>query len=62
VDDLFITGDERLIFGCNESLSSKFEMKDIGMMHYFLGLEIWQEPGHVFLGHGRYVVNIPRRF
>jgi hypothetical protein len=37
-------------------------MKDIGMMHYFLGLEVWQEPGHLFLGQGRYVVDIMRRF
>jgi hypothetical protein len=37
-------------------------MKDIGLMHYFLGLEVWQEPRHIFLGHGRYVVDILRRF
>jgi hypothetical protein len=62
VDDLFITGAERLIVGCKESLASEFEMKDIGLMHYFLGLEVWQEPGHIFLGQGRYVVDILRRF
>jgi hypothetical protein len=62
VDDLFITGAERLIVGCKESLASEFEMKDIGLMHYFLGLEVWQEPGHIFLGQSRYVDNILRRF
>jgi hypothetical protein len=41
VDDLFITGVERLITSCKESLASEFEMKDIGLMHYFLGLEVW---------------------
>ena len=50
VDDLFITRAEKLIAGCKENLASEFEMKDIGMMHYFLGLEVWQEPGHIFLG------------
>jgi hypothetical protein len=40
VDDLFITGAERLVDGCKQSLASKFEMKDIGLMHYFLGLEV----------------------
>jgi hypothetical protein len=50
VDDLFITGAERLISSCKESLASEFEMTDIGLMHYFLGLEVWQEPGHIFLG------------
>jgi hypothetical protein len=62
VDDLFITGVERPIVGCKESPASDFEMKDIDMMHYFLGLEVWQEPGHIFLGQGRYVVYILRRF
>jgi hypothetical protein len=61
VDDLFIIGAERLIAGCKESLASKFEMNDIGLMHY-LRLEVWQEPGHIFLGQGRYVVDILRRF
>jgi hypothetical protein len=41
VDDIFITGAERLIFGCKENLASELEMKDIGLMHYFLGLEVW---------------------
>jgi hypothetical protein len=50
VDNIFITGAERLITSCKESLASKYEMIDIGLMHYFLGLEVWQEPGHIFLG------------
>jgi hypothetical protein len=62
VDDLFITGAERLITSCKESLASEFEMTDIGLMHYFLGLEVWQEPGHIFLGQGKYVCDILRRF
>ena len=37
-------------------------MMDIGLMHYFLGLEVWQEPGHIFLGQGKYAVDILRRF
>jgi hypothetical protein len=62
VDDLFITGAERLISSCKESLASEFEMTDIGLMHYFLGLEVWQEPGHIFLGQGKYVCDILSRF
>ena len=46
VDDLVITGAERLIEGCERDLASEFEMKDIGLMHYFLELEVWQEEGH----------------
>ena len=40
VDDLFLTSDEQLIDQCKRQLTSKFEMKDLGLMHYFLGLEV----------------------
>ena len=36
VDDLFLTGNEKLITWCKKQLASKFEMKDLGLMHYFL--------------------------
>ena len=41
IDDLFLTGDEQLIADCEANLVAKFEMKDLGLMHYFLGLEVW---------------------
>ena len=62
VDDLFITGRERPIAACKKDLAAEYEMTDIGLMHYFLGLEVWQEPGHIFLGQGKYAVDILRRF
>jgi hypothetical protein len=37
-------------------------MTDIGLMHYFFGLVVWQEPGHIFLGQGKYAFDILRRF
>jgi hypothetical protein len=40
VDDLFITGAEDLIAECKLGLASEFEMSDIGLMHYFLGMEV----------------------
>jgi hypothetical protein len=40
VDDLIMTGAERLIAGCKSNLASKLEMKDIGPMHYFLRVEV----------------------
>jgi hypothetical protein len=41
VDDLFLTGEENLIIDCKQKLTAEFEMKDLGLMHYFLGLEVW---------------------
>jgi hypothetical protein len=42
VNECFLTGDENLIDGCKRELTSEFEMKDLGLMHYLLGLEVWQ--------------------
>jgi hypothetical protein len=41
VDDMFLTVDEKLIDGCKRELASELEMKDLGRMHYLLGLEVW---------------------
>ena len=37
-------------------------MKDLGMMHYFLCMEVWQNADGIFLGQGKYVVEILKRF
>jgi hypothetical protein len=50
VDDLFLTGAEKVITRSKKELASEFKMMDIGLMHYFLGLEEWQQPGEIFLG------------
>jgi hypothetical protein len=52
VDDLFLTGEEKLITECKKRLASEFEMKDLGLMHYFLGLEVWQSPERSSLTKG----------
>jgi hypothetical protein len=62
VDDLFLTGEENLITECKKRLASEFEMKDLGLMHYFLGLEVWQSPKRIFLNQGKYTVEILKRF
>ena len=49
VDDLFLIGDEELIAKTKKKLATEFKMKDLGMMHYFLGLEVWQSPNDIFL-------------
>ena len=62
VHDLFITGEEHLIGIFKKDLASKFEMTDLGLMHYYLSMELWQEDGHVFLGHRKYVADVLRIF
>ena len=41
VDDLFVTSEDGLIADTKRKLSTEFEMKDLGMMHYFVGMEVW---------------------
>ena len=62
VDDLFHYGEEKLIAQCKRELTSEFEMKDLGLMHYFLGLEVWQKPSKIFLTQGKYAMDILQRF
>ena len=62
VDDLILTGDENLIRFFQEDLGREFEMKDMGLMHYFLGLEVWQGDAELFVYQGKYANKILQRF
>ena len=62
MDDLFVTGMDELIADTKRKLAAEFEMKDLGMMHYFLGMEVWQNADGIFLGQGKYAVEILKRF
>ena len=55
VDDLFLTDEEKLIGECKMKLASEFKMKDLRMMHYFLGLEVWKFPYDILLNQGKYI-------
>ena len=41
VYDLFVTGMDGLITNTKRNLAAEFDMKDLGMMHYVLGMEVW---------------------
>jgi hypothetical protein len=62
VDVLFLTSAEPLIIQCKRELASEFDMKDLGLMHYYLALEVWQKHGEIFLGQGKYVVKNLQKF
>ena len=40
VDNLILIGDGKLIKSYKEDLAREFEMKDSGLMHYFLVMEV----------------------
>ena len=62
VDDLILTGDKQLTHSWKEDLAREFEMKDMGLLHYFLGLEIWQRDGEIFVSQGKYAKEILGNF
>ena len=49
VDDLFLTRNEKQIVECKKKLAEEFEMKDLGLMHYFVGREVWKNTKGIFL-------------
>ncbi|KAM2306236.1 hypothetical protein ACFXTH_025703 [Malus domestica] len=59
VDDMVVTGDdteemERL----QEYLSSEFEMKDLGGLKYFLGIEVARSHDGIYLSQRKYVLDL----
>jgi hypothetical protein len=58
VDDLIITGDSDVdIFDLNKLLKQNFEMKDLGELRYFLGIEVIQSPKRIWLLQKQYALN-----
>jgi hypothetical protein len=49
VDDLILTGsDPKLLTHVKSNLKKKFEMTDLGYLHYFLGLQVLQTKEGIF--------------
>jgi hypothetical protein len=58
VNDLIITGDsDANIFDLKKLLKQKFEMKDLGELHYFLAIEVIQFPKGIWLLQRQYALN-----
>eukprot|EP00253_Pinus_taeda_P028537 PITA_28537 len=63
VDDLILTGsDPNLINHVKSSLKKKFEMTDLGHLHYFLGLQVLQSKEGISLSQSKYSCDILRHF
>eukprot|EP00253_Pinus_taeda_P035057 PITA_35057 len=63
VDDLILTGsDPHLINHVKSSLKKKFEMTDLGHLHYFLGLQVLQSKEGISLSQSKYACDILRHF
>ena len=49
VDNLFGTGEGKLILDSTKKLVTESELEDLGIIHDFLGLEVWQKPNEIIL-------------
>ncbi|KAK1678811.1 hypothetical protein QYE76_039659 [Lolium multiflorum] len=59
VDDIIITGDDEVeISRLKDSLRKEFEVKDLGQLKYFLGIEIARSPKGIVLSQRKYVLDL----
>ncbi|KAL0316667.1 UNVERIFIED_CONTAM: Retrovirus-related Pol polyprotein from transposon TNT 1-94 [Sesamum radiatum] len=63
VDDLIYTGNnEKMIQVFKEDMMKTFEMSDLGLMHFFLGIEINQEKEGIFICQRKYTETLLKKF
>ena len=65
VDDIVLAGcDQRKMKEVKEALAHKFNIKDMGKLHYFLGIKVIQDEktGDIWIGQPAYAETLLKRF
>ena len=62
MDDLFGTGEGKLILDSKGKLVTESKLEDLGIMHNLLDHEVWQKPREIMVSQGKYAVEILKRF
>ncbi|BFG35668.1 hypothetical protein CerSpe_219420 [Prunus speciosa] len=63
VDDLIYMGSDKAMFDeFKNSMMIEFDISNLGLMHYFLGIEVNQYPAGIFLSQKKYVQEVLDRF
>ncbi|GJU58201.1 retrovirus-related pol polyprotein from transposon TNT 1-94 [Tanacetum coccineum] len=58
---IFMGNDEKMVMEFKEAMTKEFEMTDLGLMKYFLGLEIRQCKSGIFVSQEGYVKDILKK-
>jgi hypothetical protein len=45
-----------------KELHAGFKMTDLGLLHYYLGVEVFQRPHHIFISQSKYAAEVLQRF
>lgn len=62
VNDLIFTGnDEHLVQQFKKDMMSTYEMSDLGLLHYFLEIEVSQTENGIFISQKKYAENILKK-
>ncbi|TXG53197.1 hypothetical protein EZV62_022366 [Acer yangbiense] len=63
VDDLIYTGtNANLLEEFKQTMIKEYEMIDLGLMRYFLGIQVQQSKGEFFISQGKYLEDLLKRF
>lgn len=63
VDDMLIAGDDKTkVEGVKNFLSTKFHMKDLGSLRYFLGIEVDRSDKGFFLSQKKYTIDLVKEY
>ena len=65
VDDIILAGDSPAkLEEVKKALAQKFDIKDMGTLHYFLGIKVVQdeETGNVWIGQPAYAETLLKKF
>ena len=63
VDDLiFMVSNKKMNEEFKTLMMAEFDMKDLGLMSYFLGLEVHQMQGEIFVSQSKYARDMLKRF
>ena len=63
MDDMVVGGEHLVDINKVKSLlSNKFEMTDMKELHYFLGIEVIQNPTDIMISQHQYILNLLYKF